>query len=1159
MELKRLFNNTWKGINLDLSKEKLPPYLASDMENLRIGREENPMRVLGFTKKLALTDLDIENAEIFKTRGQDYLFINGSDGKIYIYYLSTLGLKSGENTIVDSAGDDLVFTEPVWFANYLNHMWFGNMVEGMYRWREGLNPHTVRGHAPIDVIAEIYDIPTEDVYGVPVSYEDIYRKEHLKFQFAYDYEYRGGRSSLSRPARVNLSNPYQQVKVIMDRPPLISKNRNIYARYALKEIPTEANADWSDWYLMTTVEMNSELSVILNKELVAQFKAEHAYEIPPKAALSPLAKYAEVFDGRLFLGNLVESPTMVAYTDIAVPYFQGTNYFELMEPITNIVGLGQYLIASTPIAIWALRVMTTQRILLTGAMGAYPGSMSRVANMVVWANSYGRWEYDQKGIRRIGSEEYLTADIATSTPGVDALDLTGLEKPKRYFLLTSKSDFDSGKLRSGISTDAVPGAITLQPTYTVDVPEIATEGIIAILTDTAFDFWGYRPVEDWYFDTDEKWRAIPVKIDGDVANETTIDALTVYIQGLSIRQSHYIVELRKNRTGDSYTEPDMTDDGLLSQIKIFNHQIWAERIGQCIDNVSIQQETLFWIVFPETNFGGRGYNLACNLVEANTERFYEHGYIYSSSTGLADSWSEEEVSGKKRYGCFTLHGVSDSHLLLLKSDYVGTTDESFTTTPNKRKYARKFTATSRMVPDYALIAYRGTHGSPTAAKVTVKVLASTYDDTLGQDIPNWTEVIAQAVGASAEITAITDTSLLECVLTLQGDYTYLTPGTDYWFSIEPVDDADNYYEFRKTFATVPKNVGDPEDFPEWRNVIYRADAAPVDTINSPESIWVHLYGSVLSGGEGSVRGFMEQGIYISPTFYIGIDGVFDNGYFTTAKPKNSTILVEKSISTDGESWSAYAAFTSGSTIGGATYKYVKFRITLTLGASDHTPALDSLLVMWHKTGDTGDILYAGVVKGEYWLSRCDKDEDASTKFTYIRNKYGLWYPISEAFWKYIPISEDVVYAIGRKDKDAYKMLYQLDLGNKFYVDDTPVDIEAYWTSGWLLHSDTVKHFRRLRFSIFSEGYIKIEVAIYVDGVGICYTKEIDLSVGHQSYDISIPDYYTDGEEPDYFYARGRRIMIKFWVHEIATYQSQIHQWNLENYEIEYWELPHRNT
>jgi hypothetical protein len=198
--------NVFKGLNLDVPPEKLSPEFFTTLTNMKVDKEGVPKTVNGCQIAKAI-DKDVLSYGYFQTRGDDYVFVYTSSNTIEIYKYPQFNLK-------DTLFTSPTLNAPTWFASHSGEFYMGNMEDGMWRWRPGHQP-LIRGSAPLDIL-------------VQVTAEGDAEKE-LDWLFAYDYEYRGGRSPMSRNAGVKLFKNTQKVKITMDTPPNISNNRRVYA------------------------------------------------------------------------------------------------------------------------------------------------------------------------------------------------------------------------------------------------------------------------------------------------------------------------------------------------------------------------------------------------------------------------------------------------------------------------------------------------------------------------------------------------------------------------------------------------------------------------------------------------------------------------------------------------------------------------------------------------------------------------------------------------------------------------------------------------------------------------------------------------------------------------------------------------------------------
>ena len=981
---KKFGQTIFKGMNLDTVPDKLSPEFLSEVKNMEINEKGVLSTINGCKRAIIYDSHNPVKLGFFSTRGEDYIFIYDDNNQIRIYKYPTLKEETSDWT-----STDVTLREMPWFAEHSGEFWFGNMTDGVWRWRPG-NQALRQGGAPADIL-------------VGVGEEGEAEKSTTEWYFAYDYEYRGGRSPLSRMARARLYDTSNTVKVNIDLPPDISKNRRIYA---------STNAG-TTWYFVKEVTDNTVLEIELDDELVDRIASSYVY-IEDAEPISPRAKFGISYGDRLWLAYLLESPTLVQYSEIGTPYFDETSYFDLGDPITNIMGYRENVVVSTTSRIFGLQFPDKATILANE--GAFYNSMQVIRGTLVYINEQG--------------VHYLKGDGTSETiPGINTYDFSGLEKEKRFFLWTSQQDFEKGTYEGGMSGDTIIGALTLNENKVKSM-----KGLLAETTTYSSDC----------VETKDGSICQGFQLLGNATETVTLTGVSLLIEKMKNagNEDPFLGEIRED---DGDGEPDMTPDGLVSAFEgnTQPNKVYLQKFLLSQES-TINKGTLYWIVVPSKGEARRDWKIYGN--DWDRPPFYPRGRAYWSEGG-GSSWAKHDHISDF---CFQLWGMTDDLILDRNTGWYGP-GEGREISSKSYKRAWPFSIDVNDVDLKYLEIYVERHGSPSMFST-----ADIYDNTEGEsfdypgtkaaDIPLFEEITDENNETGHEYHVLratfSDVSLSE------GKYWIVLPeiGTD-------VDDYFDWY--------LEKEKG--------RGSLKSSDGGSSWTKETTKdyNLWFKLFGSK------TYETFADSGTWTSEEITIEATDTFDKIYASYMTPTSTGVTISKReyYSDNGTAtWHTYEDISSfPDTITDGTTQ-IQIKVELALNSASYPPSVDSIILTYSKSGDAGNRLHTGNVKGNYWISIEDYDVSGDIEESYILSRYGHWYKSDQIFYDYLPIpSEDnVCIGIGENPNETYRYIYYLDdstASTWFEDDDTAVTVNTKVETGWLLPSGYIKQFRKLFLSV----------------------------------------------------------------------------------------------
>jgi len=1091
-ELKIFEQKTFKGLNKDIPAERLPPEFFTILTNMQTREKGLPETINGTTLVIDL-GVDAKKMGFFSTRGEDYLFIWCGDYKIRVYKydkgsLTAYEVWTDDSNIIeiqnaDGTYTDLLMYEEIWFAEHFNEFYFGNMSEGMYRFSPG-HQSVVRGSVPLDIVVE----PAE---------EGKFTKGYTEWWFAYDYEYKGGRSPLSRNARARIFSADHSVKITMDKPPIISKGRRIYAS------PTDP-ASSATWYFVKEITDRNTLEVTLDEELSSRISDEYKYSEKIARAISPKAKFATKHDNMLWVSCLVESPSISMYFDPYHPYAEEKNFFDVGEEITNGLSFREYHFVTTPNKIWALRAKPDEKILAESSHGAYEGSLA-VVNGILYCLT-------DRGVR-ISKDGFNWESL----PGIDSVVLSGLQKTKRFDLWTAQQDFEEGTYNDGISSDFIPGALSLQP----NLYSLESNAVLETQwSGTSTDFFGTS--ERAFFV--QKFR-----VRGDTGDSFTATHIQFYMQAWN-------TDGLDGFNGWIASEEDgVVNLGSDGQLAEFSGKVgdWAEHKFELSQPIELDVNTNYYIVIPKCGFAGQDWQLSIREfggVSDNENPLYPEGewlqYTDSDEDSLANYTNDSNNTILK----FALYGRGDVALQSPKewADFTGVYTEQDS---DDYSYYQNFTPQSAVTLKRIEIAVENKD-----------VLDGKYPTITIETVDSNNEPSGSVVATATDFTYDGQ------VMRAEFDGTELTAGTTYCIHLSDTGGQSAGYEYcMNNYTDVVGGYSD-DDGSTWT-------AWP-----GGNGLWCKLF----VGTAADIPVFASGGDWLSQQTTIGAGNSYKKLYASLMDPEQAGIKIELRGYEAG--WTDYQTLydTTGANSTdnlpydivsglGADIIGIQVKVTLELSTSKYTPVVDSILATYELSGDAGDRLHCGNVKGDYFLSKEDYDDNDSDEITYIFNKYGNWSDLDKPIFDILPIGDDICLGIMKNANESYRNIYKLDDRDSdewFSGDATAVDIDTELETPYLLDSYIVKQFRKNWIIAKGDEDEVIYVDIMVHGaekyatdyVTASHTKALNLggeTIAKARF-ISLPRKM-----------QGKRVKIN--IAATAT------DWSFAGYIFHFWEKSIRNT
>jgi hypothetical protein len=844
----------------------------------------------------------------FSTRGEDYLFVWCGDYKIRVYKYDKGTLTAYNNwdsessNIIEIAGSDLLMYEEVWFAEHFNEFYFGNMSEGMYRFSPG-HQSVVRGSVPLDIVVE----PAE---------EGAFTKSYTEWWFAYDYEYKGGRSPLSRNARARLFSSDHSVKVTMDYPPIISKNRRIYAS------PTDP-ASSATWYFVKEITDRNTLEVTLDEELSSRISDEYKYSEKISRGISPKAKFAAKHDNMLWVSYLVESPSISMYFDPYHPYAEEKNFFDVGEEITNVLSFREYHFVTTPNKIWALRAKPDEKILAESSHGAHEGSLA-VVNGILFCLT-------DKGIR-ISKDGFNWEPL----PGIDSVDFSDLQKTTRFDLWSAQQDYEEGSYNDGINSDFVPGGLTLQPNlYSLESNKVLETQWSGTSTD--------------YFGTSERAFFVQkFQVRGDTGDSFTATHIQFYMQAYNTDGLDGFAGWIAEEEGGVV---NLGSDGQLAE---FSGKVgdWAEHKFELSQAVELDVNTNYYIVIPKCGYAGQDWQLSFREfggVGDDENPLYPEGewlqYTDSDETNLANYTKQTHNTILK----FALYGRGDVILQSPKewADFTGAYTEQDSDTYS---YYQNFT------PQQAVSLKRIEIAVENKNVLDGKYPTITIETVDSNNEPSGS-VVATATGFTYD----------GQVMRAEFDGTELTAGTTYCIHLSDTGGQSAGYSYCMNNSVDITGGYSDDDGSSWTSW------------PGGNGLWCKLF----VGSAVDIPSFASGGDWTSQQTNIGEGNSYKKLYASLMQPDDAGIKIElRGYDQSEGDWTDYQTLydtTGANNTDNLPYDIaaslaediikIQVKVTLELSTAKYTPIVDSILATYELSGDAGDKLHVGNVKGDFWLSK----------------------------------------------------------------------------------------------------------------------------------------------------------------------------------------------
>ena len=1099
--LKPFAQSEFIGLNKDLSPEKLSTKFFTTLINKRVKDKRTTERVKGCS---LVKDIgaDVGNYGFFPTRGEDFVLIwETTSNKILVYTwendtLNAYNKWNDDNAVELVDGKDLTMTEKPWFVELNNEFYFGNMAQGIYKFRPG-HQNIMRGSAPLDIIVEPWE---ED--------DPAKEKSYTKWRFAYDYEYKGGRSPLSRNARVRLYSNKLQVRITMDMPPDISKNRRIYAQY---DTGTDAVPSYSDWYFIKEVDDNNKLSVILDSELVDRVEDDgYVYSENANKGISPGAKMGISHEGRICLSYLKESPSIMQFTKVGQPYYDSKYLFDLEEAITNHVSNEVYVVASTKNKIFQIQVEPNGQKVLFGE-GAYRDSMRYVGGWLYWVNELGFRRWDGRSAK------------PESVPGLNTVDFSDLQKEKRYHIFTDQQGFEQGVYTDGISSDYIPGGLSLQPNL------FLMSGISGDLEGQ----WSGN-YNDFVKTYEQTFIHQPFQFKGEASDFVIVNKLALFMKAYDADGQDGFAGWIAPDDGDG--NPDLLLSARLAEFEgKVNGGDFYKRIFDLSKAIEFELNTTYHIIIPYCISGTGGhweisFRERAEVGDDENPLYPEGEWMRESDDGSPGSWSD--------------YMPKDDHKTILKFAFSGSGSVSF------------LSPLFWMSADWP---WEGTLDSDTydfAQDITPEIDCTLRRIEIGVMNKNPIEGNNPVI----EIRNNSGGHATGSVIATASNFTHpgqqliradfdggeaISAGTKIWVRIKKTTSAGyKYFEVTKRGITGEKSDDGGSSWTASESILWcKIFVSPTD-----KAAWA-------TGGE-----------WEGPIVDIGAGNSFKWLYSSLSQPTEAGIKIElNGFSEELNDWVGYTTLydTTGAnevdhlpydivTEMAADITKIRTKVTLELATAKYTPIVDSILAIYEKDGDAGNKLHSGNVKGDYYLSVEDYDGNGSDEMTYVLNELGGWYQLSEPFFGYLSIGENICMGIGKNSNETYRNIYKLDYANasEWYSGDSKaIAIDTEIKTGKILWSNFSKKYRKFYLDVSANSDSNLVIDIYVGGG--------EKNADNDAINV-FSDYFTVKActDPEHIYFSLPKRMKGRWLEFKITGEDA--DWNLHGYEILYEPQRHRN-
>jgi len=356
---------------------------------------------------------------------------------------------------------------------------------------------------------------------------------------------------------------------------------------------------------------------------------------------------------------------------------------------------------------------------------------------------------------------------------------------------------------------------------------------------------------------------------------------------------------------------------------------------------------------------------------------------------------------------------------------------------------------------------------------------------------------------------------------------YLKSGTTYWIVMEQAG-SDSSNQYRWAYASTDEHSGGEG---------YTESSGIWTALGSGKDFWFRLYKEkYVSSGTGEWEYTFDGYVIGSIKFYVS-DQI----------PSGTEIRYFYRRSTDGGiSWSGYEEILNGGTISSDNLNNgdkVRIKISMT-GDGDNTPIVNSFRLMFsYDTDEGGDVIRAGNVNGEYWLSVYKASDNY---YTLCRDFYGRWYKIDRYFEDFLNLGNRVSIGIDNLTSSD-SVIVKLQNGDGWIDDGSSVEetISSYYETPYMDFDipSKEKTFRRVILQIKGDGTADafVDVFFYTELQDEPYRVLLPITDDIKGFKISLPQWLKGKRlkirfESDYYWEL-HEITVDFYAHNVR-YEGQ---------------------
>ena len=427
MEKKRWTSKDFTGgLNLDIAEDLLNPAYSPDLLNVQVLDKGVIGRVSGSFKKYSQTSKIKRLGYFVLSNNKKYILFQEDDYTVKV-------MDPIDFVVLDTLH---TFSDYVSFAQAYNYIFFGNRIDGIYRWNGN---EVVYGGAPEKPV--FVGLTSGWVQGWLSPYR-------YKVTFVID----GIETGAGEYEEVSFGGGYRGV--ILDIPigPTGTTARKIYRKNYHPSSP---------YKLVGTVSDNTTTSFTDTPFIPYSDQLEEGFN--PLIA----GDFIEFWDTRLWVGRTNESATSVFMSDEGYPNrMSADNYIDVGDVITGMKAFKNQLIIFTEKKVLVVIKDTTGAYgiaPLLDSAGAFENSMAIVQGVLYWVNQQGIWAYSGSSLSLVS--EGSASKVAVEKAGFIGSGLRDIKiqtGTTREWNVTTQADWNDYDTITDISTADVPGSITLE-------------------------------------------------------------------------------------------------------------------------------------------------------------------------------------------------------------------------------------------------------------------------------------------------------------------------------------------------------------------------------------------------------------------------------------------------------------------------------------------------------------------------------------------------------------------------------------------------------------------------------------------------------------------------------------------------------------------------